>query len=163
MAISSKKFSRAAGGPRLDAIVQIGPAEGNYKRSPALTAQIHMLNKSDPETFYFLVDSRTNEFVPISIDSAAAMAISRKVRDNAVKTGDRSAVAALGQLLLNSQSGGNPEISLNVVIAQLTREYGGSVEKDIAILETIAEREGLIQIEKLVYGLSVELYDVTSV
>lgn len=49
-------------------------------------------------------------------------------------------------------------------MAQLTREYGGPVEQDIAILEMITEHGDFqTQVSKLANGSSTKLYDVTSV
>jgi hypothetical protein len=152
------------------AIVRIGPVEGNYKRTPALVAQVHHLNTSDSANLYFLADPRNADFQPITVRHPGIMSAFRKVRDVAAKTGDRSAVAAIGKQLLvatengiDSKSAHPLRFSRSDVIAQLTREYGGPVEKDIRILEMIAEHtDGETQISRLAEGSSDKIYDVTS-
>lgn len=67
----------------------------------------------DPEVICFLVHLRTNEFSPITtIDRAVERAAFWAVRDKAAKTGDRSAVAALGQALLRATAAGNVKVAV---------------------------------------------------
>lgn len=96
--IPPKRVAAAAGGEtHPDAVIQIGPVEGNYKRSPALIAQVHHLNTLDPTNIYFLINPRTGRFLPITVHHAAEMVVFRAIRDIAARTGNRSAVAAIGQ------------------------------------------------------------------
>jgi hypothetical protein len=174
-AISPKLLAAIANNERHpNAVVQIGPAEGGYKRSPALVVQVRLLNISDRTNLYFLANLRNGKFHPLSVRNPSLMAAFRTVRDVAAKTGDRSAVAAIGQQLLavakdglKAKHGGSAHHLITTnrsdIIAQLTREYGGPVERDIGILEMIAKYTdgGETQILRLANGSSGKIFDVT--
>src|SRR5258705_386013 len=98
----------------------IGPAKPGYKRSQALIHQIDLINSENTGVDYylFLADS-SDEPAAVVFQDVSIKLIFRHMRANAMGSGDREAVAAIGQLLVSHQSA----FSKAEVLGQLSDEY----------------------------------------
>ncbi|RDB15890.1 hypothetical protein Hypma_003618 [Hypsizygus marmoreus] len=146
--------------------LQIGPTIGGYKRSPALIAQVHRLNL-EPSVDYFLTHS-SGETTSVSLGFDPSLQRGfRTIRDRAVTTGDRSAVAALGEFLMAAQiqsltESDAVEWSPEPVKNQLVLEYGEGTQDDIDTLMLISSNNqtlGVTQVQRHLDGQ--EIYDVS--
>lgn len=77
---------------------RIGPAEGSYKRTPALIKQITRLNLN-PKVDYFLEPTGKEDF-KFDFPDRQAHALFRKCREKAMTTGDRESIAIMTHFLI---------------------------------------------------------------
>jgi hypothetical protein len=123
----------------------IGPAEPGYKRSLALLHQIHIINSNEGIDYYLIPGNPSTEPRGAVFQDLAVKIFFREARAKAMTSGDRDAVAAIGQLLVRQPGG----ISRGEILAQLKSEYGFDVEVAVAELDRWSAREagGLSKVE----------------
>lgn len=102
----------------------IGPAEPGYKRSLALLYQIHIINSNEGIDYYLILDNPSTEPRDAVFRDLAIKIFFRETHAKAIASGDRDAVAAIGQLLVRQPNG----ISRGEILAQLKIDYGFDIE-----------------------------------
>ncbi|KAK7001490.1 MYND-type domain-containing protein [Favolaschia claudopus] len=102
----------------------IGPAVGNFKRSPALATLVKRLNQS-PEIDYIIKGSEQENC--ISYGHPEVQSLFRKFREKAMTTGDRASIAIMAHFLcwMSMASPGAVELGTTseVIVAQFKKEY----------------------------------------
>jgi hypothetical protein len=129
----------------------IGPAKPGYKRSQALVQQIDLINSENTGVDYYLFPTdSSDEPAAIVFQDVSIKLIFRDMRANAMGSGDREAIAAIGQLLVRYQSG----FSKVEVLGQLSDEYGFNVSAEVEKLNqwSLREARGLSKIEFMTRG-----------
>jgi hypothetical protein len=124
----------------------IGPAKPGYKRSQALVQQINLINSENTGVDYYLFHAdSSDEPAAVVFQDVSIKLIFRGVRAIAMGSGDREAVAAIGQLLFSHQSA----FSKAEVLGQLSDEYEFDVSAEVQKLDQWSLREagGLSKIE----------------
>ncbi|KAJ7035902.1 hypothetical protein C8F04DRAFT_1233408 [Mycena alexandri] len=98
---------------------QIGPAVGNYKRSPSLVYQIGWLNLN-PKLDYVVrgVAEETN----LDFPDPEAQALFRQCREKAMTTGDKQSIAIMAHFIC-WMTLDNPRFHLAAIVEQLKKEY----------------------------------------
>ncbi|RDB25600.1 hypothetical protein Hypma_006447 [Hypsizygus marmoreus] len=147
--------------------IQIGPAVQGYTRSPALVAQVYLLNLN-PDIDY-LIAGPSGDFAKFTFEGQPKLQkCLRTIRDKAVTTGDRSAAAVLGEFLvvvgIRCKLTSGDKLTRTSAMKQLVLEYGEGIERDIHVLEVISfnerpELDAMIQLVNVVNGK--EIYDVS--
>jgi hypothetical protein len=130
----------------------VGPAKHGYKRSPALIHQIDQINSEYTGVDYYLFPTDSpKEPVAVVFQDTSIKLIFRELRTNAMDSGDRKAVAAIGQLLVRQQS----VFSKAAVLGQLSNEFGFDVGAAVSELDqwSMQEAGGLSKIEFDTQGL----------
>jgi hypothetical protein len=128
-AVGSSSVPVQTGANRANPAHRIGPPNTGYKRSPALLHQISLLNSDTcPGAAYFLIPAK-GEPSAMVLESEEAMVNFREIRAEAMGTGDRGAIAALGQCLLWGHV--NSCVSRSDLFKQLKKEYGFDVESAV--------------------------------
>ncbi|KAJ7144771.1 hypothetical protein C8R43DRAFT_1013981 [Mycena crocata] len=142
---------------------QIDPPADGFKRSPALTYQVNLLKEHLKAGTDYILVTRTNRVFRLKIDDDNEKRAFRRFRELALNTGDREAVAAIGQFLVKEPGGavamfGSETAALGGQVLQmgldrqdafdqLEREYGFDVKAAVKDLER--ERDaGFTEVEK---------------
>jgi hypothetical protein len=124
----------------------VGPAKPGYNRLPALIHQINLINSEYTGVDYYLFPADSpEEPAAVVFQDTSIKAIFREFRANAMGSGDRKAVAAIGQLLVGQQS----VFSKATVLRQLSDEFGFDVGAAVSELDqwSMQEAGGLSKIE----------------
>ncbi|KAJ7731203.1 hypothetical protein B0H16DRAFT_1773024 [Mycena metata] len=138
----------------------IGPPVNGFKRSPALVYQVNMLNQNVADDVDYLLVTRTQRVFRCKIEHPGEKRAFRTFRDMALTTGDRQAVAAMGEFLVKGPGGavgllggcvlGGPVVQMGMdrqdALDQLTREFGFHVESAVNALER-KRADGLTWVE----------------
>jgi hypothetical protein len=129
---------------------KIGPALGNYKRSPALIYQIYLIHKLEHPMIDYLFFSSSDNAYPFVVSDMVMKCYFRQCREEAMTTGDRTAIAMLGEFVsyIYSKSSAGP--TRQDIMKQLSNEYGFDV--NAAVLELDEERandpQGLTMLQR---------------
>lgn len=116
---------------------RVGATVGGFKRSPALSFQINILqSNSVQKPDYVLIDS-AGRYKAVTIQHPIEKSIFRDFRDKAFTTGDPKAVAAVGQFLVKDPGGPFQVVGVTrkAVLAQLKREFDLDVEAAVDRLD----------------------------
>jgi hypothetical protein len=135
---------------------QVGPP---FKDLPALIYQVHALNTS-PEMVDYVLFPSSGDPLGFAIQDFKLKAYFRTQRDDAVTTGDREAVATLGEYMTVTNPHASMGLTKEDIVKQLTREYDFDV--NAAVLRLDVERAGrpskrpklLEEYEEWVHGFS---------
>jgi hypothetical protein len=143
----------------------IGPPINGFKRSPALIYQVNLLNENAAAEADYLLITRAQRVFRLKIDDKYEKRAFRTFRHLALTTGDREAVATIGQFLVKKPGGavamfgdstsrcalGGPIVQLGFdpqdAFDQLQREYGFDVKSAVNALER-KRGDGLTEMEK---------------
>jgi hypothetical protein len=112
---------------------KIGPAVNNYKRSPALIYQIFAIHKHPALDYVFFLPS--DDIYPIVLQDVLTKVIFRQCREEAMTTGNHSAVAKLGEFLSHTLSKSTTGPTRQDVMKQLSNEYGFDVNAAVLALD----------------------------
>ena len=116
----------------------IGPAKPGYKRSQALIRQIEHINSEYTGVAYYLFPTDSpEEPAAVVFQDTSIKVIFRDLRTNAMCSGDRTAVAAIGQLLVGQQN----VLSKATVLGQLSNEFGFDVGAAVSELDQWSTQE----------------------
>jgi hypothetical protein len=115
----------------------IGAAARDFTRSLDLKYTVHYVNAlrtSHPESHVeYILFSASGEPRPVCLDDDCFRRIFRLYSNKAMTTGDRMAVATLGQYLISTAE--QFDTTRSGILAQLNREYGIDVGGDVKELE----------------------------
>jgi hypothetical protein len=111
----------------------IGPAVDNYKRSPALVYQIYAIHKHPALDYVFFLPS--DDIYPIILQDVVTKIHFRQCREEAMTTGNHSAIAKLGEFLSYMLSKSTTGPTRQDIMKQLSNEYGFDVNAAVLALD----------------------------
>jgi hypothetical protein len=112
---------------------KIGPAVNNYKRSPALVYQIYAIQKHPALDYVFFLPS--DDIYPIILQDVLTKVLFRQCREEAMTTGNHSAIAKLGEFLSYTLSKSTTGPTRQDILKQLSNEYGFDVNAAVLALD----------------------------
>lgn len=140
----------------------IPPAKKGYTRSPALLLQINILHAGEPKDMDYCI------FLPGEGPEAIHIPdlmrpLFRQARAEAMVSGDRESIAAVGQFLIGGAE--NSGFSEEILYKQLTREYGFDIKKAVQELDKRCAKEyyGRSLIEHRWHEAHPETIDLTAI
>jgi len=117
--------------------MQIGAATNGFNRPPALKYVIHHINafhNSEPDlNIEYVLLAASEDIRCIIINDEDLRRIFRSYCVKAMTTGDKTAVAVVGQFIISQAD--SLGMTRNDIVAQLGREYKVDVESEIKLLE----------------------------
>jgi hypothetical protein len=111
----------------------IGPAVNNYKRSPALIYQIYAIHKLPGLDYIIFLPA--DDIYPIVLQDVMTKILFRQCREEAMTTGNQSAIARLGEFLSYTLSKFTTGPTRQDIMKQLSNEYGFDVNAAVLVLD----------------------------
>jgi hypothetical protein len=129
---------------------KIGPALDNYKRSPALAYQIYAIHKLEYPMLDYIFFLPSDDIYPFVISDIVTKYHFRQCREEAMTTGNRTAIAILGEFLSYMQPKSTAGPTRQNIMKQLSNEFGFDVNAAVSELdkERANDPQGLTTLER---------------